>query len=173
MLAPPRWSDTELLALWRRWPDYGAIAALTGRSRAAVRRQGHAEGLKPPRPKPCRPWTGREVTLLRKVWGTMTNRAATALFPGRTLRQVESQAYEIGCTMPERLAQTPLKATPWLIVNQIRDRARADGWSMSVLDREAGTRDYFQNRCRKELSLRKCLKALKVLDGELSVAWKD
>lgn len=170
--APPAWTDAQLLALYRGWPDLNRIAEATGRTQDAILWMARREGIKG-RPKGYRAWTGAEVKRLLRLDGEQTPREEMLKqFPGRTMPQIDAKLYELRLEEFER-KPPQLLPTGNLLIDEIRARAQLDGFSMGALDRECGTGTYWRKGCKRDMSMPAVAKALKLLGGRLSVKWDD
>jgi hypothetical protein len=116
--------------------------------------------------------TAAEVTRLRRLYPTAPISALLAAFPQRSLRSLRQLAkyYRVKRQKPS------YKVTGFPIIDSIRKRCETLGYTMSDLDALVGSRRYFASAAwvQKERPSPKWIpKAIKALDGELTVTWSE
>ena len=117
------------------------------------------------------PWTGTDLAKLRRIYRTMPTAYLLAEFPGRTLKAIQHHAYGMGL----KREKPPYKRTGMALLDQVRDRCHAEGYSMTDLDEIASTGNFFRRRTwakRKTVSGRVVSAAI-ALGGQVEVAWPD
>jgi len=105
----------------------------------------HAETLITTRkPGERRIWAHQEEKLLRELWPTAgTANAIASHFPRFTISQIRNKAHTMHLKkkyMGEAYVPTEGHRT---LVDQIRIRAKEDGFTFKALDKELGTENYF------------------------------
>jgi hypothetical protein len=169
------WTNDEDRIVVRLYPDYRALRkTLKRRTYNALRARARSLGVA----KRRHIWTTSEVSRLRRLYLNATTQETLAAFPGMTWWQLAGKARHIGL----RGRRPRFKLTGLRLVDDIRGRAYARGWSMVELDAMAGTKRYFQkagwHSARTRLGTRRdaehgaWLKAIKALDGQIAVTWR-
>lgn len=162
------WTAKEDAVVAALYPDYGALRrALRRRTYYALRNRVRHLGIV----KRRHVWTANEVRRLRSLYLSATTRELMAVFPGMSWRQIAGKARHIGL----RGRKPKLKMTGIRIIDTIRTRASARGWSMVDLDSIAGTKKYFQKAgWHTSRSVHGAwLKAIEVLEGSVSIQWQQ
>ncbi len=119
-------------------------------------------------------WTEDERRILREYYPVTEIQGIKKLLPRFTARQIQSQAHRLGIKK-RYLDDTAEKIAGHIeIVDQIRMRAREDGFRLGDLDRMFKTGTYFSfnyKRC-KSLNLRAVSRALSFFGGALVIDWR-
>lgn len=162
------WDDAEI-ALLHQHRDQPQVlpGLLPGRSARAI--EGMRVKLKLTRA--YRPWTSADLAKLRRVYRAMPTADLISEFPGRTLKAIQHHAYGMGL----KREKPPYKRTGMALLDQVRDRCHAEGYSMTDLDEIASTGNFFRRRTwakRKTVSGRVVSAAI-ALGGQVEVAWPD
>lgn len=148
--------------------DYEALQAkLPHRSYSALRSRCQALGLRPNR----QIMTANELSRLRRLYPTANHQELQAAFPGRSIERIRRTCSYYRITRNRQ----PLKETGYAIIDEIRLRCFELNYSMVDLDDIAGTGSYFSkaNWHTQGLNAKAVYRAVKVLDGELTVRWND
>jgi len=160
------WARHEDDLVRQLYPDYAALAErLPHRSYYAIRHRCRALNI-------CThkiPWTSRERAILRRMYPRSSHREILEALPNRDWAQIRSAAVRFGC----RRIKRPYVPTGSKALDLIRKKAYLLGLTMPDLDAIAGTRRFFQRgNWYPFAAARACVKALRVLDGELTVEWQ-
>lgn len=162
------WTAKENKILRSTYPDYSAaLEQLPGRSLYAIRTHVRELGIQ----RRNHIWTGAEIVRLRKLFPTATWPELQAAFPGLTRNAIKVSARHRGLARARRR----FKPTGDWLLDEVRTRCFALGYTMLDLDILARTKSYFRNRSwthRRADRARLC-KAVEALGGTLSVAWQD
>lgn len=162
------WTAKEDATFIKLYPDYRALRrALRRRTYYALRNRARHLGVV----KRRHVWTANEVRRLRNLYFLATTAELLAAFRGMSWHQIAGKARHIGL----RGRKPKLKSTGILILDTIRTRASARGWSMVDLDSIAGTRRYFQKAGwhTSRATHGAWLKAIEVLEGDISIQWQQ
>ncbi len=157
------WTQDELDILGDLWPDKAAlVVALSRRTLGAICKKACDQGLTTPRQFWQSDEKGRMVPPYKagEPIAVVVERVQT-----RTKRQIYSKASHLKVRRPRR----PPKPTGMRIVDLIRERAFAKGYTMRELDEWVGRRKYFV-RPRK-FDPWSISRALKILGGDLVAKW--
>ena len=95
-----------------------------------------------------------------------------ALFPGRTLEAIYVRARKLKL----RRRTWKYKKYSNRLINEVRDRCQALGYTMRDLDDVAGTGRYFESRAwakSKQPNAKAIFQAIKALGGKVRVEWVD
>lgn len=160
------WDESEL-ALLRQHHRHPEVLAglLPFRSARAI--EGMRVKLKLTRD--YRPWTMADLAKLRRIYRTTPTADIVTQFPGRSLKAIQHHAYKMGL----KKEKPPYKRTGMRLLDQIRERCHAEGYSMSDLDVIASTGNFFRRRTwskRKTISSRVVSAAI-ALGGQVEVYW--
>lgn len=161
------WTERERSLCRQHYPDLKKLKRLLRRRTVgAIREMCRRMGLTDP-PKP---WTGTELSRLRKAFAAATKAELLALLPGRTYGAIIRVAYKHGLRRQRR----PYKRTCHEATDQIRDRCTEQGLFMPDLDEFVGG-NFFSKRAyrRKKPDLRAVDRAAKELGGKLKIVWRD
>jgi hypothetical protein len=107
---------------------------------------------------------------VRRLYLVVSTKELMAAFPGMTWYQISGKAHHIGL----RGRRPKLKLTGHALIDAVRKRATARGWSMVDLDAIAGTKRYFQKAGwhTSQPNHGALLKAIEVLEGAVSISWQ-
>lgn len=164
------WSDAEIAALKRCYPDYDeAMKALPGRGYRSIRAKAKEIGIG----RRVHTWSAAEVSRLKKLSAAgATNKEIFAAFPEMREQQILGALATHRIRRPRR----KFKQTGHTLLDALRDHCHEHGISMVDLDGFARTRKYFarqmwntDGKVRTEL----VAKAIDALGGILSVTWPD
>ena len=163
----PLWTMDEDQVVKCLYPDYIKIRrTLRRRTYYALRnRARHLDVV-----KRRHVWKTHEIAQVRRLYLVASTKELTAAFPGMTWHQIAGKARHIGL----RGRKPKLKPTGHALIDAVRARAMARGWSMVDLDAIAGTRRYFQKagwHTSRHPNHSALLKAVEVLEGAISVSW--
>ena len=157
------WSAKEDAKVRRLYPNYKALRrALPKRNDNGLRARVRTLGIQ----KRRHVWLAREVSQLRRLY---TNGAAyaelQAVFPYLSQASIRGKVWHLGLSRKRSLK---LLGVP--VIDSIRSRASALGFSLRELDREVRSKGYYQKASRL-VSGRSVARAVRLLDGELLVSW--
>lgn len=163
-----RWTEPEDALVRRFYPDYQAMSIhLPRRSLNALRHRCAKLGL--PAPRICRTWTAREVkTLLASYNAGASNAELMKLFPGLTLWQIRSKAYDLGA----RRGRRPLVDIDDATLSSIRIRAFRTKIPFTDLDRMIGSKSYF-SKCKRKAVAKHVVGAIELLGGGVAIEWTE
>jgi hypothetical protein len=117
-------------------------------------------------------WLASEVSKLRKLWVQGTTRAEIcAALPQFSWQQIRFQARDSKIPRPKH----GLKPTGHPILDQIRERAKSLNLSMRDVDQMVQSTGYFERERWRNTSLPQSpsiLRAIRALDGDVSVIWR-
>jgi hypothetical protein len=162
------WTEKEVAIAKKLYPDYQAISKEIGRSYYAARNKCRKLGLPPKHHM----WTGAEITRLRKMYPTATKEELIDAFHGFSYSHIKAIASNHGFLRVRR----PFKATGHPILDQIRARSFALGYSMPDIDKLSRTKLYFteqQWRFSKSLNHKAVARAIAALDGKVKAQWNE
>ena len=162
----PLWTEAESRSLQNSYPDYGrAYAALRRRTQCAVKSKAFRLGITRSR----RIWTAEELKRLKAAYRSgIAIQEIQVLLPGKTVDQIRSKAIRSGWKRPR---QQP-KGTGIKAFDDVRTRAFTYKLSMRDLADLSATGSYFLTK-KSQINWKKISKAVAMLDGNLSIAWKD
>lgn len=161
------WSDEEDAILRLHYRDWGRLLALLpGRSKIAVENRAQKLGLA----KTRHMWLASEIAKLRRLYPSAPREVLMAEFPWSRWTNIITIANCYGIhRQPQKYLRTGIP-----IIDTILTRIEEIGWNLSDLDAESGTGSYF--RChtwrRRKLNYRYIAKAVKALDGQLTIEWR-
>lgn len=163
----PLWTEEEDAILRACYPDYKhAIKCLRRRTYYACR--AHARHLQIVRTR--RAWTAADVSKLRRLFGPATRQEILRTFPEWSWPQIQCKAQSLGL---KRKRQTP-RSTPWQPIDAIKQRARELNYSLSDVDKLAGSKTYFARAGwtgRRQMNFQYVGRAVEALGGRLVVVW--
>lgn len=162
------WSETEDFACWLYSDQLSNLYRLLWwRSKGAIRWRckelGYIE-LRGHR------WTGREISILRRMYPTATKDELCAAIPAASWTAICATARKNGFRRKKR----PYKITGILANDQVRLRCYEIGWTMRDLDEESRTKRYFQTRGYRIRypNFKMINRAVEVLGGQIEVKWE-
>lgn len=161
------WTERERALCRQFYPDLKKLKrSLPRRTAGAIREMCRRMGLT----NPARPWTGAELSKLRKAFATATTAELLNLLQGRTYGAIIRMAYKHGL----RRQRQPYKRTSHPALDQIRDRCTDEGLFMSDLDEFVGG-NFFSRRAyrRKKPDLAAVDRAARELGGRLKITWDE
>jgi hypothetical protein len=158
------WTASETKLLRRCYPDYRrACAALPGRTLNAIRSKARRLGIT----QPLRIWSDENLNRLKGPYRQGVPMCElTALFPGKTAKQIWGRAAYSGWRRPRK----PPKPTGLIADDTVKAKAFAYKLTQRDLDALAGTRGYFLRRPSRT-NWKNISRAVEVLDGQLSIEW--
>jgi hypothetical protein len=162
----PLWTEAESRLLRRFYPHYGrAYAALCRRTRNAVKSKAFRLGITRSR----RVWSPEELKRLKSVYRAgISIQDIRNLLPGKTAKQIHSKAARSGWKRPRRQP----KGTGIKPYDAVRMRAFTYRLTMRDLADLSATGSYFLTR-KSQINWKKISKAVAMLNGNLSISWKD
>jgi hypothetical protein len=158
------WTCAEVKLLCRFYPDYKrACAALPGRSFNAIKSKAFRLGIT----RPLRVWSDDDLERLKGPYRQgMPIREIMALLLGETAKQIWRRAAHSGWRRPRK----PPKATGLMADDTVRERAFAHRLTLRDLADLSRTRGYFLRKPSRT-NWRNIGKAVKVLEGRMSIVW--
>jgi hypothetical protein len=158
------WTCAEVKLLCRFYPDYKrACAALPGRSFNAIKSKAFRLGIT----RPLRVWSDDDLERLKGPYRQgMPIREIMALLLGKTAKQIWRRAAHSGWRRPRK----PPKATGLMADDTVRARAFAHRLTLRDLADLSRTRGYFLRKPSRT-NWRNIGKAVKVLEGRMSIVW--
>lgn len=157
------WSQDELDLLGDLWPDMASLSkALPRRTQCAMSNKARRLGLTTPRQLWQSDEKGRMVPPY-KAGEPIT--VVVEKVQTRTKRQIYSKASHLKVRRPRR----PPKPTGMRIVDLIRERAFAKGYTMLELDEWVRRKCYF--RSPRDYDWRAIAAALRILGGSIAATW--
>lgn len=161
------WTLKEHEVLVTYWPDVSLIRrALPHRSEAAIRNFAGKCNLR----KQIHHWTPEQDQLLRKLIKEGVTRKQIGKELGLTFFQVGNRMRYTGLSYGRR----PPKPTGHKVMDSIRRRLFDLNMSSAELDEACGTGKAFQKWSpRRCIAMKNLIRAIKELDGELSVEWSS
>ncbi|MDT2024536.1 hypothetical protein [Methylocella sp. CPCC 101449] len=163
----PDWTEREDNFIRENYPDYEKLTKkLSGRSYNAIRNRCRVIGVS----RRLESWTAAEKLRLRKLWPKGSKRDLGNAFPNRTHSAIRSMAQAMKLTKRLDLFRTNVP-----LVDDIRQRARSLGYTMSELDTLARSGRFFAAGCIKGSVPRPQYieAAVRRLGGRLTVVWKE
>jgi len=161
------WTEHERSICRDVHPDYAEMKKrLPRRTPGAIREMCRRMRLTDP-PKP---WSGAELSRLRRAFATASKDELVAMLPGRTYDAIQRVAYKHGF----RKKRKPYKRTCHEALDQIRERCVQQGLFMPDVDEFAQTGNFFSKRAyrRKKPDLRAADRAARELGGKLRIEWE-
>jgi hypothetical protein len=161
------WTADEDEIVKRTYPDYiGLQKILRRRTYYALRNRARFLNIV----KRRHVWKNHEIIQLRRLYLRASTNELRSAFPNMTWHQISGKARHIGL----RGRKPKLKETGYTLIDAIRTRAAARGWSMVDLDAIAGTKCFFQKASwhTSNPNHGAVLKAIAVLEGEVSIHWQ-
>lgn len=162
------WTESENAILRQLYPDFGKIRELLPhRTIQALWPQCRKLGMKRSRHR----WLASEVSKLRKIFPTWSRSKICEVFPGMTWNAIDKTAHYYGV----RRAPRKHRRTGKPLIDGLLTRIEEIGWTLRDLDEESGTGTYFQDHGWRyyRLNFSAFAKAVRTLDGELQVEWKQ
>lgn len=163
------WTKEEDRIVRELYPDYVTMKKLLRRrSRRSLSWRAGVLGLRTIRLQ--LPWTGREVTILRRRWREATRTELVSEFPRHPWGSIAKKGQSFGI---RRRPWTP-KPTGLYVLDQIRARAAEQKTSLCELDRVCSCRGYFENSSSQPRWPRHniLLKAIAALGGHVEIVWE-
>lgn len=161
------WTERERSLCRLHYPDIKRQKrVLPRRTVGAIREMCRRMGLT----DPSKPWSGSELSRLRKAFATASKAELMEMLPGRTYSAIQRVAYKHGF----RKKRKPYKRTCHEALDQIRERCVEQGLFMPDIDEFAGTGNFFSKRAyrRKKPDLRAAERAARELGGKLKIEWQ-
>jgi hypothetical protein len=162
------WTVEEDEVVRSKYPDYAAIRkALPHRTYFACRARARTLRIVKERP----PYTGKELSIVRRLYPKADREDILSSLPGRTWSQINDLANRNGI----RRAPKPFKITGIKVLDQIRTRCRELNYSMPDLDKMARTKTYFAKAkwlIRNKINHRAIGRAVDALHGDIEADWK-
>ncbi|MBX4931265.1 hypothetical protein [Rhizobium bangladeshense] len=163
------WTEDDLKIIGERWPNLDDIEkALPHRTRNAICAQCRKMDL---RKKEQHIWSAAEISKLRKLYPAATIAEICATFPHSTWVNIRQVARYHGF----RRNRKPFKPTGNQPIDGMLAKLFEANLSFSELDKELGTKRYFQKGKWRTArpNYNRFVKAIELLDGELSVRWRE
>lgn len=161
------WTEAEDNCVRCLYPDYSKMKeALPLRSHGAIRLRVQTLGIG----RKNKRWTTRDLSNMRKHYPTAAWSLLNEMFPGRTRIELRAFAYDHGIIRKRQYLRSGIP-----IIDACIERAVSLNLSLRDLDEIARTRGYFEQRRWKNVKSidgRHVLRAIKLLDGEITVNWK-
>ncbi|MBY2921032.1 hypothetical protein HF259_06210 [Rhizobium leguminosarum] len=163
------WTEDERQIARERWPNFDDIRqALPHRSRIAILAQCRKMGL---RKKAHHVWSAAEVSKLRRLYPAAAVEEICEAFPHSSWANIRKSARYHGFRRKKR----PFKPTGNQPIDEMLTRLFEANISFPELDKELRTKRYFQEQrwryARPNYNL--FVKAIELLDGELTVRWRE
>ncbi len=160
----PVWTPVEDNLIRLHYPDYRRLrAAFPHRTVSGIKHRVRRLNVQ----KKRHVWTNLEILRLRGLYSRRaTNTDLLAAFPGLRLDQITSKAGHIGLKRKRK----PFKVLGVPILDTIRQKAHACGFTLVDLDEVARTKAYFRHTTRRVM-WKYVARAVAALEGSLHVAW--
>ncbi|MBY3199621.1 hypothetical protein [Rhizobium laguerreae] len=163
------WTEDERKIVRERWPIFDEIRkALPHRSRIAIRAQCRQMGLKA---KAYHVWSAAEISKLRRLYPTGAVHEVCEAFPHSSWATIRKCALYHGLLRKKR----PFKPTGNQPIDEMLTKLFDANFSFAELDSELRTKRYFQSQkwryARPNYNF--FVKAIELLDGELTVRWRE
>lgn len=161
------WTNQEDDVVRSMFPNYKAICrALPHRSYSGIRYRAHVLDLVTRR----RPFTARELSIIRRIYPTGDRQELEAQLPGRDWQAIAGVATRNGIHRKLK----PFKVTGVAVIDQIRSRCRELNYTMPDLDKLVKSKKYFSDAkwLSGHIHLRAIGRAVRVLFGDLKADWK-
>jgi hypothetical protein len=162
------WTERERAICRECHPDFNAMKRrLPRRTLGAIHEMCRRMGLT----DPPSPWSGAELTRLRKNFATASKADLLTVLPGRTYGAIIRMAYKHGF----RRTRKPYKRTCHAALDQVRDYCTANNLFMPDIDEFAQSGNFFRKRAyrRKKADLSAVDRAAKQLGGRLTIQWDE
>ncbi|MDH7793218.1 hypothetical protein [Ochrobactrum sp. AN78] len=162
------WTEDEISLLREHRNDIDRLCALLPhRTRCAIQSQCRKKVSS----RQIHSWTAKEISQLRKLYPTADAKEISAVFSYSSWTNIQQVARYHGF----RRQRKPYKLTGFNVLDQLRAKCFEIRWSMADLDRASRTKKYFQSMGwrRNKPSIQAVGKAVRALDGEIQIEWKD
>lgn len=162
------WTGAEDDILRKSYPNYQAMKqAMPHRTRIAIWSRCREIGLKRTRHR----WLAIEISKLRKLYPSSPRSVICNEFPDVSWVNIRKAATYYG------LRRNPRKhrRTGKPVIDIILSRIEEIEWTLADLDAESGTGNYFRRHYwrRHRLNFNAIAKAVRALDGDLEISWKQ
>ncbi len=166
----PLWTDEEDNICRRLYPDYKALVMeLPRRTYRAIQLRCGLLKLT----NPARPWTGEELSRLRRMYRSSTKGELKAAFPHRSAFSLTHRANKIRIYRTKR----PYQPTGEHILDELRAECFRRNITMPDLDEIANARGYFRRKAwrgqRGTIDMNPIMKAVRELGGKITVEWEE
>lgn len=121
-------------------------------------------------------WSAREVRILRHHYPLHGTVGLRKLLPKKSPQQCRDMARKIGLKVLLLERNDFTYDGGFELVDQVRERARADGIAYSKLDKLLDAKGYFKKEHRhagRPLNLARVMKAVEFFGGKLVIDWCD
>jgi hypothetical protein len=163
------WTDSEEELLRTHYPDYDRLCdLLPKRSRKAIRTRCDKLDIS----HSIKWWTGREISMLRRLWTSGMPRAELLeVFQGCSWKSISRAAESREFKRPRRR----YVKVPSAAATAVRDRCFELNYRLKDVDALAKTNKYFQqgSTYRPRPDIKRIDRAVRALDGKLVVTWND